>query len=247
MNLHTGPYEVPSPVRSFPAANLVSFTVGLKGHNFRPVNNLQDFLAASTGLQKLTFEEKIPFLPDGSRLPPIKALNLVYWDDTAETASRAWDFSVLEDLEISWTGFRQFLKTVSPKDLGKLKRFRVDDTSWEPQRSFLEKSTFELELFTEQLQLLLKDRHDFQELDIRCLLSLFDASLIAKQGESLRILTILDLAGFEMEGTFPTASLGDLRIIQQSCTRIAKLDIGINIIGDEVGVLLSDPPAYLVN
>jgi hypothetical protein len=186
-------------------------------------------------------------LPDGGRLPPIKALTLPYWDDTSESANRIWDFSLLEDLEISWSGFRQFLKAVSPEDLGKLKRFRVDDTSWEPQSSLLDKSKFETELFTEQLQTLLKGRPDFQELDIRCLLSLFDMSLIARQGQSLRVLTILDLAGFEMEGMFPTMSLSDLRILQQSCTRITKLDIGINVIGNEVRVLFSDHPSCLVN
>ncbi|KAH8769324.1 hypothetical protein BGZ57DRAFT_1006225 [Hyaloscypha finlandica] len=229
---HDGPIEVASAVRSFPAANLLSFTVSILAQS-GPVNNLQEFLAASTRLQTLRFESMDRFLPDGGRLPPIKALTLPYWDDTSESASRIWDFSLLEDLEISWSGFRQFLKAVSPEDLGKLKRFRVDDTSWEPQSSLLDKSKFETELFTEQLETLLKGRNDFQELDIRCLLSLFDMSLIAKQGQSLRVLTILDLAGFEMEGIFPTMSLSDLKILQQSCTRIAKLDIGINVIGNE--------------
>ena len=233
VNLHSGPIEVPSAVRSFPAASIVSFTVSLLAQ-CGPVNNLQKFLAASTRLQTLTFESTARFLPGGGRLPSIKALALPYWYDTSESANRIWDFSLLEDLEISWSGFRQFLKAVSPEDLGKLKRFRVDDTSWEPQSSFLDKSKFETELFTEQLQTLLKGRHDFQELDIRCLLSLFDMSLIAKQGQSLRVLAILDLAGFEMEGMFPTMSLSELRMLQQSCTRITKLDIGINVIGNEV-------------
>ena len=75
----------------------------------------------------------------------------------------------------------------------------------------------------------------------------FDMSLIAKQGHSLRVLTILDLAGFEMEGMFPTLSLSDLRIVQQSCTRITKLDISVNVIRDEVSVLFSDRTSSLVN
>lgn len=57
--------------------------------------------------------------------------------------------------------------------------------------------------------------------------------MIAKQGQSLRVLTILDLAGFETEGMFPTISLSDLKMVQQSCTRITKLDISNNVIGDE--------------
>ena len=201
-NLHDGPLEIPSPVRSYPAANLVSITVQILPQS-GPVDNLQQFLAASTRLQTFTFDSAIRFLPEGGRLPPIRVLNLPDWYETSESARRIWDFSLLEDLEITWSGFREFLKTVSPDDLGKLKRFRVDDTSWEPQCSFLDKSKFEMELFTDQLQTLLKGRHDFQELDIRCLLDSFDMSLIAKQGHSLRVLTILDLAGFEMEGMFP--------------------------------------------
>lgn len=32
---------------------------------------------------------------------------------------------------------------------------------------------------------------------------------------------------------FPTISLSDLKMVQQSCTRITKLDISNNVIGDE--------------
>jgi hypothetical protein len=238
VNLSDGPREIPSAVRSFPAANLVSLTVNILPRS-GPVHNLQKFLAASTRLQTLTFVSMIHFIQEGVRLPAIKALTLPYWCDTSETAHRIWDFSRLEDLEITWSGFRQFLKAVSPEDLGNLKRFRVDDSSWEPQLGFLDMTKFETELFTGQLQMLLKGRHDFQELDVRCLLRLFDISLIANQGQSLRILTILDLAGFEMEGMFPTISLSDLTMVQQSCTRITKLDISVNVIGDKVGILFS--------
>jgi hypothetical protein len=147
INLNDGPFEIPSAVRSFPAAKLVPLTVNISPRS-GPVNTLQKFLAASTRLQTLTFVSMIRFLPEGVRLPPIKALTLPYWCDTSETANRIWDFSRLEDLEISWSGFRQFLKAVSPEDLGNLKHFRVDDSSWEPQLGFIDKSKFGTELFT---------------------------------------------------------------------------------------------------
>lgn len=61
-------------------------------------------------------------------------------------------------------------------------------------------------------------------------------SLITRQGRSLKALKLLDLAGFEGEGILPTISHNDLGMVQRSCIRITKLDIGVNVIGGEVGL-----------
>lgn len=45
INLNDGPFEIPSALRSFPAANLVSLTLSILLRS-KPVNTLQKFLAA---------------------------------------------------------------------------------------------------------------------------------------------------------------------------------------------------------
>lgn len=251
MGLHIPCYKywsdwvrAPSEIQSFPPANLVSFK-GLATGRGGSLDALQEFLAASPRLQTLAFTFLDTFRPEKGRLPPINSLTLPTWKYNRENATRIWDFSRLQDLEIRWCDFGPFLNAVSPEDLGQLKRFRVDNSCWE--WSWVAEIYSEKESLTRLLEALLKGRHDFQELDIRCLLSLFDMSLIAGQGQSLLVLKIFDLAGFEMEGSFPTVSLSDLRMVQRSCTRITTLHIGINVIGGKVSLSLPDPLLILSN
>ncbi|PVH89447.1 hypothetical protein DL98DRAFT_524225 [Cadophora sp. DSE1049] len=229
--------ETVSKTQSVPSANLVSFKVNASGQS-GSVDALQDLLVASRRLQTLIFTFIFPFLPANGRLPPIKHLILpegTNWKYTPEAAQEIWDFSRLEVLQLPWRDLSPFLESVSPEQLGQLRYLRVDDSCWE--RSFLitpNEKYLQDKACTELQQALLETKDGFEELDIRCLLDMFDMSLIAKQGQFLRKLTILDVTGFEGAGTFPTVSRDDLDMIRCYCTRINQLDIGVNMFEDEI-------------
>lgn len=228
-------------VHSIPTANLVSFTVVATGRT-GSVAALQALLSASVHLQTLKFLNKMPFLSQGGRLPPMKSLSLPYgessWNYSSDNANLIWDFSRLEDLEITWQNLSPFLQSVSPRDLCRLKRLSVDGSCWEisytmtPAEKYLKDKKC-----TELIEKLLEDRDDFEDLDVRCLLESFDMSLISAQRLSLKKLKILDVAGFVGDGMFPTVSLADLGAMRDSCLRITSLEIGINILGDDVSSL----------
>jgi hypothetical protein len=228
--------RITEQVQSIPAANLVSFTVIASGRNGFS-DALQDLLVSARRFETLAFMFILPFSPERGTLPPIKRLSLpsMVWDYSPEDVERIWDFSLLQELDIPWHVLRQFLQSVSPKTLGHLKQIRVDDTCWESPYIGTHFDRFTKgKTFTKRFETLFQDRYDFQVLDIRCLLDIFDTSLIAQQGQSLGMLKFLDLSGFEADGFFSTISLSDFDLIQESCTRITKLDIGVNIIGGEV-------------
>jgi len=234
-----GPYTA-GHTMSIPATNLVSLTAWSMG-NVAHVEPLQDLLVASQRLETLTLNYiPHPFCPTRGRLPPIRrlALQVALWSYTMDDVNKIWDFSQLEDLEIPWHKLGSFLESVSPEDLCRLKRLRVDESCWERDWKGPEEAKRYRETVTRQLQKLLEGRHDFEELDIKCLLSLFDISLVARQSRSLRVLKLFDTASFEIGWLFPTVSLGSLRMLQTSCIYINTLSLGMNIIGDEVRGLL---------
>jgi len=230
-----GPYTA-GHTMSIPATNLVSLTAWSMG-NVAHVEPLQDLLVASQRLETLTLKYiPHPFSPTRGRLPPIRRLALpgTLWLYTLNDINKIWDFSQLEDLEIPWHILGSFLESVSPEDLCQLKRLRVGESILKKDWREPGEAKRYQETLTHQLQILLEGRHDFEELDIKCLLSLFDISLIARQSRSLQVLKLFDTAHCEMEGPFPTVSLSSLRMLQTSCIYINSLDLGMNIIGDEV-------------
>ncbi|KAG4439672.1 hypothetical protein IFR05_004869 [Cadophora sp. M221] len=221
--------------RSVPAASLVSFNALVSGQR-GSVDLLQDLLSASLRLETLSFSFLIPSLPNGKRLPPIRKLTVprdTIWNSSPEDVKQIWDFSLLENLDIPWSRLTQFLKTVPPEDLRCLKRLRVDDTCWIQVFNATAEVKFARDkLCTDLQQALLENRYDFEELDIRCVLDVFNMSLIPNQGQALRSVKLLDVVGSEGDGIFPTVSLIDLERIRDSCTLLAKLDIGVNVLGE---------------
>jgi len=243
LNIHRCVYDqflpgAVSQIRSIPATNLRSFKVSALGQSgyYTSPHAFQDLLVASTRLETLKFLFILPFHPGSGRLPPIKSLALptMPWNYSPDDVKRIWNFSRLQDFDIPGHVLRPFLESVPLEDLNQLKRLRVDDSCWPSGWPDPVEQYSKDEALTRLLSKLLQNRCDFQELDIRCLLGLFDMSLITKQGHSMMALKLLDLAGFEGEGIFPTISLNDLKMVQHSCVRITKLDTGINIIGGEV-------------
>jgi hypothetical protein len=87
--------------------------------------------------------------------------------------------------------------------------------------------------FTKLLENLFHGRHDYEVLEIRCLLSLFDMSTIVRQGHSLRSLILSDVGCIETKTMFSTTNLVDLNSIQRSCVHLKRLDIGIGLASEE--------------
>jgi hypothetical protein len=228
-----GPDSMTSTIeQTFPVSNIVSIT-GIRDGDWtdRFVVDLQKFLTLSPRLKTLGFSLLPMELFDSNkgRLPPIEHLILPPWpwDYTAEDAERVWDFSCLQELKLPLFVLRNFLKTTRPELLSQLKRLRLGDPDDPPTST--NKDLIDATEFTKRLENLLKDRHDYEVLDIRCLLSSFDMSIIARQGYSLRSLDIWDNGNFRSEAIFSTIKLVDLILIQRACVNLKNLYIGVNL------------------
>jgi hypothetical protein len=224
---------------SIPAASLISFTASFVS-NTACVEPLQDLLVASHRLDTLIFKNiPHPFNAARGRLPPIKKLLLsgIYrWLDTPEDTPKTWDFSRLEELDISWHTVVSFLESVPLKDLSRLKRLEIDDSCWDDywQRYPGPGEHYNADA-TRLLRELLMLCHHFERLDIKCQLNSLDISLITSQGDSLRALRIFDFVTFETEGHVPTLSpTTDLEMLQSSCPRLTTLALGMSRIEQEV-------------
>jgi hypothetical protein len=80
----------------------------------------------------------------------------------------------------------------------------------------------------------------FCEMDVKYLLETIPISVIAMHGASLQVLKMLDISGFEVDGTTcPTGSLGDLNIIRASFPHLTDFCIGIDMGKSEVRLKVS--------
>jgi hypothetical protein len=223
---------------SIPAASLVSFTAYTM-INVAIVEPLQDLLVASRRLDTLIFKVRPQsFNAERGKFPAIRRLVLSSgenWLYTPEDTLKIWDFSRLEELEISWNIAAPFLESVPLQELSGLKRLEIDNSCWSCywhlQPGQREPYTAEI---TRLLGTLLSHCHRLETLDIKCELNSIDISLISNQRDSLQVLRLFDVVSFETEGHVPTLSLTHLEMLQSSCARLSTLALGINRNGEEV-------------
>jgi hypothetical protein len=193
-----------------PASNVVSITdskYSCLHHTNQFASALQDFLVSAKRLRTLSFNWVLPFDPTRGRLPPIEHLVLptMKWCYSAHYVERLWDFSLLQELQLPWFVLEGFLGSVRPELLSQLKCLRLIECRLAPSAWNIDSAAKynNANQFTKLLEKLFISRHDYEVLDIRCLLDSFDMSIIAQQGRSLRTLKLLDLTDFEPEVIFP--------------------------------------------
>lgn len=163
-------------VDSIPPSNLSSLRLT---EFWDDVRGLQDFLAASTGLQVLELCRNIRFLTGRQKLPPIKELTLHAWPYEREEVPEIWDFTHVERLKLVEVSMRNFVDSLPPQSFAKVKRLEYDEnTTW-----------------VDMLQRLVEDIGHLEELDVLCLAPKELIPALQKHGGSLRVLRLRDLSG----------------------------------------------------
>ncbi|KAH7412761.1 hypothetical protein BKA64DRAFT_337252 [Cadophora sp. MPI-SDFR-AT-0126] len=219
-------------LKTFPASNMISLTL----HNrvFDQSNGpLHQFLTSCVNLKELRlYDLKSPFEPTAGRLPAVKTFftDIQSWPYRSDNVRLLWDFSRLEEIDIRWHLFGLLSQSMLPEDFLHLRHLRTE-YRWVGADSIVEYTQYHTTR-TSFLNSILEQapENQFQELDVKCHLSTFSITALTRHGRSLRIIKLLDVSGFEVDGSItPTTTVEDLTFLQSTCPSLTELAIGLNI------------------
>ena len=228
------------PGTNFPAQNIVDILVD--NLNIPSLTGpLQALLVACQNLESLRINFlRHPFLSRVGKLPAVRKLILgpMIWDYTPAESLSIWDFSRLEALYLQLETLAHLAPLLEIYGLARLTRLTVafvwsgrshgEDADAEHHME----STLLLRQIIEQIP-----HHQLQELDVKCCLSGLPIASISCHGNSLRIMSLLDVSGFETDGLDAvTISVTDLQILLTTCTQLASLSLAVDFGGFQVSL-----------
>ncbi|KAL2064232.1 hypothetical protein VTL71DRAFT_4726 [Oculimacula yallundae] len=238
---------------TFPARNLVEVSIFCRQRSVN-MTALQRYLTQCVQLKKLNLcDTQEAFHVKDGRLPPSKIpgglvnsqirtptnctqvrqlrLDTYTWPYLTDSVQHIWDFAQLQELEVCWEILGPVSQSISPEHFSRI-RFLTLKYEWkeiviplDEQIKYHKTRTTFLNSILEQAP-----RDQIEKLEVKCHLLSFSMTALARHGFSLRVLTLLDISGFEVNGSItPTTTLSDLTILQSTCQRLAEITLGVNL------------------
>ncbi|KAF4617096.1 hypothetical protein G7Y89_g15052 [Cudoniella acicularis] len=195
------------------------------------------------------------FFHAAGRLPPIEELHLLRhsWLYTADDFREVWDFSKLRCLEIGRVNLVSFLSTVAAEELQNLRELRIWFAA--DYGTVCQPLDFEQSQVTTLLGNLFNHTRLLEVLEIPCTVQEIQVTGISAN-KKLRVLKLRDFSEFDRRSTpqqlgvshrnlsrplivprpqsehsdgintFPVLTIGNLELLQKSCSLITELDLG---------------------